>query len=103
MSDSFMQNHQSALDSQVEENEINWLFPQPDNDEILERLYDEAWEDYRKEHNLTDDELYELEQNSDTGVIPEIEEEAKKRFEESVEPSDDQMMSMFGTKWHDGL
>ena len=90
MSDSFMQNHQSALDSQVEENEINWLFPQPDNDEILERLYDEAWEDYRKEHNLTDDELYELEQNSDTGVIPEIEEEAKKRFEELVEPSDDQ-------------
>ena len=82
MTDSFMQNHQSALDSQVEENEINWLFPQPDNDEILERLYDEAWEDYRKEHNLTDDELYELEQNSDTGVIPEIEEEAKKRFEE---------------------
>ena len=82
MSDSFMQNHQSALDSQVEENEINWLFPQPDNDEILERLYDEAWEDYRKEHNLTDDELYELEQNSDTGVIPEIEEEAQKRFEE---------------------
>ena len=82
MSDSFMQNHQSALDSQVEENEINWLFPQPDNDEILERLYDEAWEDYRKEHNLTDDELYELEQNSDTGVIPEIEEEAQKRLEE---------------------
>ena len=82
MTDSFMQNHQSALDSQVEENEINWLFPQPDNDEILERLYDEAWEDYRKEHNLTDDELYELEQNSDTGVIPEIEEEAQKRFEE---------------------
>ena len=103
MSDSFMQNHQSALDSQVEENEINWLFPQPDNDEILERLYDEAWEDYRKKHNLTDDQLYELEQNSDTGVIPEIEQEAKRRFEESIEPSDEDMMSSFGTKWHDGL
>ena len=103
MSDSFMHKHQASLDSQREEDEINWLFPQPDNDEILERLYDEAWEDYRKEHNLTDDELYELEQNSDTGVIPEIEEEAQKRFEELVEPSDEDMMSSFGTKWHDGL
>ena len=103
MTDSFMHKHQASLDSQREEDEINWLFPQPDNDEILERLYDEAWEDYRKEHNLTDDELYELEQNSDTGVIPEIEEEAQKRFEESVEPSDEDMMSSFGTKWHDEL
>jgi len=90
MADSFLHKHQAALDSQREENAINWRFPEPDNDEILERLYDEAWEDYRKEHKLTDDELYELEQNSDTGVIPEIEEEAKKRFEELVEPSDDQ-------------
>ncbi len=31
MSDSFMHYHQSALDSQVEENEINWLFNDPDN------------------------------------------------------------------------
>ena len=91
MADSFLHKHQAALDSQREENAINWRFPEPDNDEILERLYDEAWEDYRKEHKLTDDELYELEQNSDTGVIPEIEEEAKKRFEEIVEPSDDQI------------
>ena len=30
MSDSFMHYHQSALDSQVEENEINWLFGDPD-------------------------------------------------------------------------
>ena len=103
MSDSFMHKHQASLDSQREEAEINWLFPEPANDEILERLYDEAWEDYRKEHNLTDNELYELEQNSDTGVIPEIEEEAQKRFEESVEPSDEDMMSSFGTKWHDWL
>ena len=94
MSDSFMHKHQASLDRQREEDEINWLFPQPDNEEILERLYDEAWEDYRKEHNLTDDELYELEQNSDTGVIPEIEDN---------EPTDDEMMSSFGTKWHDGL
>ena len=43
MSDSFMHNHQSALDSQREEAAINWKFPEPDNDDILERLY-EKWE-----------------------------------------------------------
>ena len=30
MSDSFLHFHQSALDSQVEENEIKWLFGDPD-------------------------------------------------------------------------
>ena len=52
------------------------------NEILLENLYDEAWEDYRKEHNLTDDQLYALEQNSDNGILPEIEEEARRRFEE---------------------
>ena len=50
------------------------------NEILLENLYDEAWEDYRKEHNLTDDQLYELEQNSDNGILPEIEAETNKRF-----------------------
>ena len=36
MSDSFMHNHQSALDSQREEAAINWRFPEPDNDDIYE-------------------------------------------------------------------
>ena len=49
MSDSFMHKHQASLDSQREEAEINWLFPEDD------------------------------------------------------EPSDYEMMSNFGTKWHDGL
>ena len=44
MTDSFMHNHQSALDSQREEAEINWLFPEPDNDDILERLFEEAYD-----------------------------------------------------------
>ena len=52
----------------------------PVNDEILERLYDEAWEDYRKQNNLTEDQLLTIEQNSDTGTIPAIEKEADKRF-----------------------
>jgi|TARA_B100000519_G_scaffold33052_1_gene23080 hypothetical protein len=50
------------------------------NEILLENLYDEAWEDYRKEHNLTDDQLYALEQNSDNGILPEIEAETNKRF-----------------------
>ena len=50
------------------------------NEMLLENLYDEAWEDYRKEHNLTDDQLYALEQNSDNGILPEIEAETNKRF-----------------------
>ena len=49
---------------------------------LLETCYDESWEDYRKEHNLTDDQLYALEQNSQYGYLPVIAEEATRRFEE---------------------
>ena len=49
---------------------------------ILENLYDEAWEDYRKQNNLTEEELLTIEQNSEAGIIPEIEKETNKRFEE---------------------
>ena len=52
------------------------------NEILLENLYDEVWEDYRKEHNLTDDQLYALEQNSDNGILPEIEAETNKRFQD---------------------
>ena len=51
------------------------------NESILETLYDEVWEEYRKNHNLTSDQLYTLEQNSSTGVIKEIEDETNQRFE----------------------
>ena len=69
MSDSFMHNHQSALDSQIEENEINWLFPEPDNDDILERIYEEIVEE---DGNLSHYEAVDL---------------AKQRFEELPEPT----------------
>tara|TARA_B100001996_G_scaffold26519_1_gene20434 strand:- start:437 stop:619 length:183 start_codon:yes stop_codon:yes gene_type:complete len=52
------------------------------NESILENIYDEVWEEYRKNHNLTLDQLYTLEQNSSTGVIKEIEDETNKRFED---------------------
>ena len=63
MSDSFMHKHQASLDSQGEEAEINWLFPEDDEEEIED-----------KDFPYEDD-----------------------------EPSDYEMMSNFGTKWHDGL
>ena len=52
------------------------------NEMILENIYDEVWEEYRLKNNLTDDQLYTLEQNSLTGTIPEIEIETNKRFED---------------------
>ena len=51
------------------------------NETILENLYDEVWEEYRVKNSLTDDQLYGLEQQSETGTLPEIELETNKRFE----------------------
>ena len=65
MTDSFLHNHQSALDNQREDDAIRDLedagiYPDPDNEEIS-----------------VDDDDY--------------------------EPTDFEMMSSFGTKWHDYL
>ena len=49
---------------------------------LLKNLYDEVWIEYRNQNNLTDDQLYALEQNSDNGIIPEIEEETNRRFQD---------------------
>ena len=71
MTDSFMHKHQASLDSQREEAEINWLFPEPDNDDILEKLYEEIVEE---DGNLSHYEAVDL---------------AKQRFEELAEPDID--------------
>ena len=52
------------------------------NDSLKEQLYDEAWIDYMVANNLTQDKLSEVEQDSELGYLPEIAEEAEKRFEE---------------------
>ena len=52
------------------------------NEALLETIYDEVWEEFRTINNLTSDQLYTLEQNSETGVIQSIEDEARKRFED---------------------
>ena len=55
------------------------------NEAILERIYDEVWEEYRVANCLSDDQLYALEQSSKTGTIPEIELETNRRFEDLLE------------------
>ena len=52
------------------------------NDSLKEQLYDEAWIDYMVANNLTQDKLMEIEQDSKLGYLPEIAEEAEKRFKE---------------------
>ena len=56
------------------------------NEILLEQLYDEAWIDYAVEHNLTQDQLFAIEQDSELGYLPEIEAEAKRRFEALIQP-----------------
>jgi len=55
------------------------------HESLLETCYDEAWIDYAKQNNLSYDELTALEQSSETGIIPEIEIEARKRFEDLLQ------------------
>ena len=52
------------------------------NETILENLYDEVWEEYRIENDLTSDQLDALDQNSELGYLPVIANEANRRFEE---------------------
>ena len=52
------------------------------HESLLETCYDEAWEDYRKEHNLNLDQLYALEQNSERGYLPVIADNARKKFDD---------------------
>ena len=84
MTDSFMHNHQSALDSQREDDAIQYLedcgvYPDPNIQESLP-YEKEAIEFY---DSVEDDTFYPMETD--------------------YEPTDDEVMSSFGTKWHDGL
>ena len=51
------------------------------HDSLYETCYDEAWVDYAIKKNLTQDQLDAIDQDSPLGYLPEIEEEAKRRFE----------------------
>jgi len=84
MTDSFMQNHQSALDNQMEDNAIQDLedagiYPVPDNDDILERLFEEAYDEIKKDNIL---------QLNEDDIIFAAKTRAERRFEELPEPGD---------------
>jgi len=51
------------------------------HESLYETCYDEAWIDYAIANNLTQDELDAIDQDSELGYLPEIANEAKKRFE----------------------
>ena len=83
MSDSFMHNHQSALDSFMEDKAIQDLedagiYPVPDNDSILENLYDEAYDELSEKYpDYSDETLDKLATSLAQG-----------KFEELPEPGD---------------
>ncbi len=84
MTDSFMHNHQSALDSQREDNAIQDLedagiYPVPDNDDILERLFEEAYNEIKEDNILQLDE---------DDLIFAAKTRAERRFQELPEPLD---------------
>ena len=84
MNASFMQNHQSALDSQREENAIQDLedagiYPVPDNTDILEKLFEESYEEIKENNLLGFDE---------EEIIFAAQCEAQRKFEELPEPLD---------------
>ena len=84
MNDSFMHNHQSALDSFMEDKAIQDLedagiYPVPDNTEILETLFEESYEEIKNNNYLGFDE---------EEIIFAAQCEAQRRFEELPEPGD---------------
>ena len=82
--DSFMHNHQATLDSQREEDAINWRFPEPDNDDIYERLYEEeVQESLDRLQKLGFKDIKESDLDTES-----IEEAVRKKFDELPEPGD---------------
>ena len=83
--DSFLHNHQSALDRQMEDKAIQDLedagiYPVPDNTEILEKLFEESYEEIKENNLLGFDE---------EGIIFAAQCLAQQKFEELPEPAGD--------------
>ena len=87
MTDSFMQNHQSALDSFMEDKAIQDLddagiYPVPDNDAVLENLFEDALEVVTRKNKYQYPPCTEEELNSTASEL------AKQWLEELPEPLD---------------
>ena len=55
------------------------------NEALLESIYDEVWEEYRKENNLTLDQMYHLEQDENSGIMSMLGDQATARFEDLIQ------------------
>ena len=82
-----MQNHQSALDSFMEDKAIQDLedagiYPVPDNDAVLENLFDDALEEVTRKNKYQFPPCTEEELNSAAELL------AKQWLEELPEPGD---------------
>jgi hypothetical protein len=87
MTDSFMHNHQSALDSFMEDKAIQDLedagiYPVPDNDAVLENLFEDALEEVTRKNKYQFPPCTEEELNSTASEL------AKQWLEELPEPLD---------------
>ena len=87
MMDSFMHNHQSALDSFMEDKAIQDLedagiYPVPDNDAVLENLFEDALEVVTRKNKYQYPPCTEEELNSAAELL------AKQWLEEAPEPGD---------------
>ena len=87
MTDSFMQNHQSALDSFMEDKAIQDLedagiYPVPDNDAVLENLFEDALEVVTRKNKYQYPPCTEEELNSTASEL------GKQLLEELPEPLD---------------
>ena len=109
--DSFMYNHQSALDSFMEDKAIQDLedagiYPDPGTDievgDFVETTQEynsictvsgEVIEDFGNKVLIIDDDA-----ETEDNVL-----EFFKSDLQIIEPSDEEMLSSFGTKWHDAL
>ena len=89
MTDSFMHNHQSELDSFMEDKAIQDLedagiYPVSDNDDIYERLYEEeVQESLDRLEKLGFKDIKESDLDTES-----IEEAVRKKFDELPEPGD---------------
>ena len=87
MNDSFMHKHQPALDSFMEDKAIQDLedagiYPAPDNDAILENLFEDALEEVTRKNKYQFPPCTEEELNSTASEL------AKQWLEESPDPLD---------------
>ena len=100
MTDSFLHEHQSALDSQIEEKAIRELqdagiYPDPDNtqDDAYDQAYDRAYEELSRKYPDYSEETLD---RMATGLV-------QGEFIDDYEPTDLEMQQSFGVAWHDAI